>query len=307
MDAPSQLDAPVAQLRERLRRLATLTAHAPGSAEVAEALDALDALEAGLSRQRSAPFETSYLNNILSSMSDLLILAGLDGIIRIANPAARKLTGRGPEDLVGQRLSLIFPDLSPPDFGDILGRDGVHDEERVCVTRSGEVLPASLSATVVRDATGRPEALLCVARDLSESKRIEEERHQLYEAVQRQEILLEELSTPLLPIADGVLVAPLVGPVDALRAARLTEALLQDVITRHARVAIVDLTGVREIAAETVAGLMRAVQAVRLLGARAVLTGLRPEVARSLIELGADLSGVPTFGTLQAGIAHAVR
>ncbi|WP_169796549.1 PAS domain S-box protein [Chondromyces crocatus] len=274
---------------------------------MSSALDALSALETEVGRIRPVVSKAGYLESILSSMSDLLILAGLDGVIRIANPASKHLTGRTADELIGEQLALIFPDLSPPDFGDILQRDGVHDEERLCVTRSGEVLPASLSASVVRDEAGRPEALLCVARDLSASKRIEEERQQLYEAVQRQEILLEELSTPLLPIADGVLVAPLVGPVDGQRAARLTEALLQGVTTQHIRVAIVDLTGVREIASETIAGLLRAVQAVRLLGARAVLTGIRPEVARSLVELGAELSGVPTFGTLQAGIAHAVR
>lgn len=246
------------------------------------------------------------LTRLIDSMSDLVVVAALDGTIRIANPAASALTGRAHEELVGARLAIVFPDLCPPDFGDILERDGVRDEERLCLTCAGEMLHVSLSASVVRDTAGRPEAVLCVARDLTESKRIEEERRELHEAVHRQEVLLEALSTPLLPIADRVLVAPLVGPVDAVRAARLTEALLQAVTARQIRVAIVDLTGVREIAAETVAGLLRAVQAVGLLGARAVLTGIRPEVAQALVELGADLSGVPTFSTLQAGIAHAM-
>ena len=305
MTPPAPSHARLSRLRELLGRL-TAASGAGAAEDAAEALAELDAVEAEVDRMHAAAAEASYLTNLVSSMSDLVVVASLDGAIRVANPAASAITGLAREELLEKPLARIFPDLSPPDFGDILERDGVRDEERLYVNRSGDVLPVSLSASVVRDAAGQPEALLCVARDLTESKRIEEERLQLLEAVQRQEILLDALSTPLLPIARGVLLAPLVGPVDAHRAARLTEALLEAVAARQIRVAIVDLTGVREIAAETVAGLLGAVQAVRLLGARAVLTGIRPEVARAHVEIGADLAEVPTFGALQAGIAHAM-
>jgi anti-anti-sigma regulatory factor len=127
----------------------------------------------------------------------------------------------------------------------------------------------------------------------------------LEETIQAQNAVLAELSTPLIPISDEVMVMPLVGAVDSKRAQQVLESLLQGIASCRARIAILDITGVPVVDTQVANALIRAAQAVKLLGAHVVLTGIRPEVAQTLIGLGADLSGIITRSSLQSGIAYA--
>jgi anti-anti-sigma regulatory factor len=127
------------------------------------------------------------------------------------------------------------------------------------------------------------------------------------EVLRTQAAILEELSTPLIPINDKIVVMPLIGAMDSRRAQRVVETLLRGIAESGAEVAILDITGVSVVDTQVANGLIQAAQAVRLLGARAMLTGIRPEVAQTLIGLGVDLSGVITCSSLQSGIALAMK
>jgi rsbT co-antagonist protein RsbR len=98
---------------------------------------------------------------------------------------------------------------------------------------------------------------------------------------------------------------PIIGNIDDTRAARVIEALLQGLHKARARFAILDITGVPSVDAQTADALLRAARAVQLLGAQVVLTGIRPEVAQTLIALGTSLGGIVTCGNLESGIAYA--
>ena len=117
---------------------------------------------------------------------------------------------------------------------------------------------------------------------------------------------LREISTPLIPVSDGVVVMPLVGLLDEARTAQFMERLLGGVVAAQARIAILDVTGVPELDASAVQALLSAVSAARLLGAEVVLTGIKPAAARALVELGADFGRVVTRGTLKDGIGYAL-
>jgi len=143
-------------------------------------------------------------------------------------------------------------------------------------------------------------SLLAEQRAQAEARRLQEE------VIQIQEATLAELSTPLIPMGEGVVVMPLVGAMDPKRAQRVLETLLQGITTHRARAAILDVTGVPFVDTQVANSLILATQAVRLLGAQVVLTGIRPDVAQTLVKLGADLSGLVTCGSLQDGIDHAV-
>jgi len=114
---------------------------------------------------------------------------------------------------------------------------------------------------------------------------------------QRQAILA--LSAPILRVGAGVVAVPLVGGLDGERAARLTSSLLDEILRSGALFAIVDLTGVDTIDTATAGHLLRLFQAVRLLGAEVVVSGVRGEVARCLVELGLDLDAVRIRRTLK--------
>ena len=99
---------------------------------------------------------------------------------------------------------------------------------------------------------------------------------------------------------------PLVGAIDSRRAQQVLAVLLDGITGRNARIAILDITGVPVVDTQVANGLMHAAQAVRLMGARIVITGIRPEVAQTLVDLGIDFSGVVTRSTLQDGIRYAL-
>jgi anti-anti-sigma regulatory factor len=144
--------------------------------------------------------------------------------------------------------------------------------------------------------------------DITDRKLAEETEARLKdEVINAQAAILAELGTPLIPISAEVLVMPLVGSIDSQRSERVVEALLHGIVKSRARVAIIDVTGVASVDARTADALIRAARAVRLLGAEVVLTGMRAEVAQTLVTLHVDLGGIVTRGTLESGIAYANR
>ncbi|KYF81443.1 sugar regulator [Sorangium cellulosum] len=139
--------------------------------------------------------------------------------------------------------------------------------------------------------------------------RITERTHELEHANRHQESLLDtirELSSPVVPIARNILVMPIVGTMDAQRSGRFIESMLQDITEHHARVVLVDVTGMAVVDAASVEHLLRAARAARLLGAEVVLVGVTPAAARLMVEQGVDLGSLITRSTLELGFAYAL-
>ena len=125
--------------------------------------------------------------------------------------------------------------------------------------------------------------------------------------IREQQEAMRELSTPVLQVRDGLLILPIIGMLDAARARQLTEQLLSAIQSNRARVVVIDITGVAAID-ETVANhLVQTVEAARLMGASAVITGLSSKIAQTLVDLGVDLSMMHTVGDLQGGLEAAER
>lgn len=298
-----QLDPRVAEMSRAIDHLIVLdfTRAAP----VGKSDDLLDGLATGvnlLAEELSAStLSKGFADDVIAAMNDLLIVTRADGAIRTVNQAVVSLLGHQGFELGERPLELLLPELSAVE---LVASGGVHGMETTCLARDGRLVPVSLSASVMLDSHGETQGLVCVARDLSASKRAEEERFRMREAEQRQAVLLAELSTPLLPIAPGVLVLPLIGSLDEQRAQWLCESLLHGIVAARARVAIIDITGVRGVDHEAVEGLMRAIEAAKLIGSTVVLAGIGPEVAQTFVRLDADLADTVTFGSLQRAIKH---
>jgi rsbT co-antagonist protein RsbR len=123
--------------------------------------------------------------------------------------------------------------------------------------------------------------------------------------IQQSQEVIRELSTPVLLLRKKLLVLPIVGVLDSNRAKQLTEQLLRSIRANRARVVVVDITGVPAIDSKVANHLIQTVEAVRLLGAAAIVTGLSPEVAQTVVTIGVDLSRIKTFCDLQSGIEEA--
>ncbi|MDI1431713.1 AAA family ATPase [Polyangium sorediatum] len=125
--------------------------------------------------------------------------------------------------------------------------------------------------------------------------------------IEMQRARLAELSAPLVPITDKVMVIPLIGAMDAGRAEDLLRVALEGASKRPLRALIIDITGVRVVDTHVASRLLDTVRAVELLGAEVVITGIRGDVAQALVKLDIDFGAkVPTRSTLQAGIAYAL-
>lgn len=125
------------------------------------------------------------------------------------------------------------------------------------------------------------------------------------ELLTRSEALVRQLSSPLLPIADGVIVLPLLGEVDAARARQMLECLLAGIVSHRAAVAIIDVTAITDVNEFAVEQLVKAARTSRLLGAEVVLVGMSAEVVRTVSEQHSDLSRLVGKRNLQEGLAYA--
>ena len=125
------------------------------------------------------------------------------------------------------------------------------------------------------------------------------------ETIQAQESELREAATPITEIWSGVLTLPLIGSLDSERTVHIMDALLNRIARDHSSVVVLDLTGVSGMDSEVSRHLIQMVRAVRLMGAEAILTGIRPEIARSLTQLEIDLGDVMTRGNLADGLQQA--
>jgi rsbT co-antagonist protein RsbR len=125
--------------------------------------------------------------------------------------------------------------------------------------------------------------------------------------IREQQEAIRELSTPVLQVRERLLILPIIGLIDPLRARQLTEQLLRGIRAHRGKVVVIDITGVASLDANVANHLVLTVEAARLLGARVIVTGLSPEIANTLVNIGVDLGKMSTVGDLQGGIEEAER
>lgn len=155
-----------------------------------------------------------------------------------------------------------------------------------------------------RDAEGQVKQYMGAIQDITVERQDALERMALQQQViEAQRLALRELSTPLIPFSEDVVIMPLIGTIDSQRAQQVMETLLEGVAQYHAVFVILDITGVQVVDTHVANVLLRAAQAIKLLGAQTILTGIQPAMAQTLVSLGVDLSGLLTRNTLQSGIA----
>ena len=122
-----------------------------------------------------------------------------------------------------------------------------------------------------------------------------------------QKIALQELSAPLIPIFEKISIMPLIGTIDTERARHIMEHLLEGVVKNRSEVVLIDITGVPVVDTMVAHHIIQAADAVRLVGAKCMIVGIRPEIAQTIVNLGIDLSQIITTSTLQRGVRRALE
>jgi rsbT co-antagonist protein RsbR len=122
-----------------------------------------------------------------------------------------------------------------------------------------------------------------------------------------QKVALQELSAPLIPVFDKITVMPLVGTIDTDRAKKIMENLLQGVVKHRSEVVLIDITGVPVVDTMVAHHIIQAAEAVRLVGAKCLLVGIRPEIAQTIVNLGINLNEIITKNSLKKGVEFALE
>lgn len=271
--------------------------------ELARLRERVAQLEADLAALRVSEAE---LRAMFRAMTDVVLVMDRDGrYLRIAETAP-DLLYQPSHDLVGKRMHEVMPAEAADFFLEHIRR-ALSQQSVVSMDYS---LPIE-DRTVWFSANISPmsaDTVILVCRDVTERKNYElvlQDSLRQQELLREQEAVLTQLSAPLIPVGEGIVAMPLVGRMDESRTRQVMEALLHEVERLRARVAILDVTGVMNVDAAVADMLVQVARAVQLLGARVVLTGIRPEAADALVGLDVDLSGLTTRRTLQDAIRYA--
>lgn len=209
---------------------------------------------------------------------------------------AEMLSFDSPEDYHAEVSSIAYADADDREaLITRLENDGsVEAFETTLLAKDDSPIEVLISGTLEEGAfTG-------YVTDISERKELERR------AAQQAEAILEQ-STPIVQIWDGITLATIVGTLDTSRAQRLTEELLTHLTETEAEVALLDITGVPNVDTATAQHLIDTVKAVSLLGSEVIITGINPDIAQTLVQLGITMEDIQTKSSLSEGLEHGLR
>ncbi len=302
------LQAEIARLHQRISALE-------------EANAALQAQHAEELRRRAAEQQQQeerliqsrmMFQSLIDNTPSLVFARDLEGHFLLINRCyCETVLGRPPETVLGKTPHELFALETADQFRQndqriITTGETIAREEQI-PHRDGQMRTYLAVKFPLYDTQGTLYAVGGISTDITDIKQSEAERAALQQQIiETQQATLREVSTPLIPLTNSAVMLPLIGTVDPQRSQQMLETLLEGVATRQARLAILDITGIKVIDTQVADTLIRAAQAVNLIGARMVLTGMQPAVAQTLVDLGIDLGHIVTHTTLQAGIAYAL-
>ncbi|WP_437313727.1 PAS domain-containing protein [Sorangium sp. So ce385] len=238
----------------------------------------------------------------------LLVTLDAEGYFRHANPAWERTLGWTPEDMTSRPfIEFVHPEDREATLAEAAalfqGRTTIRFDNRYeCKDGSYKWL----AWTAHLDAAEEPANRLVygTAHDVTSYRELLGEFER---TLARLRDSMQAMSTPLIPITDRIVVMPLVGQMDTDRVNQVMTVALDGVQSSQAQMVILDVTGLKEIDTRVASALVDTARALQLLGARTILTGIRPAVAQTLVGLGLDLAGLITKSTLQSAISFALQ
>lgn len=286
---------------------------------------ARDAAEMEQLRARADEYEriAGILHTLADNIPDWVLVKDRNHRYRFANKAYAASLHMQPDEMLGKDdIELGFPEYNVKGDPERGIRGFWADDRQVMESGEPLIIPRDIatingeehifftSKLPLKDGQGDIWGVLVLCHDVTDQHAASEAKRQSMEheaLIAAQQAAIRELSTPLIPVADGVVVMPIIGTVESTRALQIMETLLTGITQYHAHTALLDITGVKVIDTQIAAALVRSAQSARLLGTDVILTGISPEVAQTLVHIGADLGALKTHSSLQRGIAYALQ
>ena len=274
-------------------------------AEMRAQIARLEAENTALRRTRA------MLRGIAHHAPAVIYVKDRQGRFVLSNELHAQLLGMTPAEVIGKQEA----DLLPPEVAAEI------DSVTAAIFESGTPRSTVFALELegkprvflelmfpIRDEQGEIIALGGIANDITESRQTEERNAALQaEIIESQRRVIRELSVPLLPLADGVVVLPLIGMITLDRAEQIARSVLARVHTDHIHTVLFDVTGMPDCDDAAVEEFGRLLRSLRLLGARSLLTGIGPSLAKRLLPQADILRAVETVSTVQAGVALALK
>lgn len=226
------------------------------------------------------------------------------GVVQSWNRGAQTLLGYSEEEVVGQHFSMFYGkddrDRQFPDYElREATRTGRFEGTGFRIRKDGTKIWVDIIIAPLRDREGKPAGFAKVVRDASERKKSEE-------LIDRQQRELIALSTPVMQLWSGVLALPIVGSLDSTRSQIIMERLLSGLTSTGCTVAILDISGVPTVDTEVANRLMKTIAAAKLMGAECIISGIRPEIAQTMVHLGIDLTNIATRSSMARALEEAL-
>jgi PAS domain S-box-containing protein len=168
------------------------------------------------------------------------------------------------------------------------------------IGKNGQATYIQASYNPILNLNGKPMKVLKIATDVTEQKRLEEDRT-------KQAALIMEMSTPVMRLWDSILLLPIVGLVDSKRVQLIMETVLQRIVDYETKVIILDIQGVPSVDSAVANHLIKVTQATKLMGCTCIVTGISPEISQALVNLGIELTDISTQATLKDGVSTSLE
>jgi rsbT co-antagonist protein RsbR len=270
----------------------------------------------------------SNLSSVLQSRSQAILANWLQQLERVANSAKGRLSASDLQKQATEFLALLASASKTQDFADIgaagwmpvrgfleeLSRQRViagfsSDETATFIFSLKRPVFDALKQETGSDAEKLAQEIWAATELLDKLglytvKTFQKSRE---EVIGRQQIELLELSTPVVKLWDGILALPMIGTLDSARTQIVMESLLQKIVETESQIAIIDITGVPTVDTLVAQHLLKTVTAIRLMGADCIISGVRPQIAQTIVHLGVDLQGVTTKANLADALALALK
>ena len=269
-----------------------------------------------ISLQKSLSYEKEQALSALArfqaladATSDFVGMIDAQHQVLYVNPAGRRIIGHSENGSLPESMAAVHP----TDYGHRVLNEalpaaltqGSWTGEGVLRHQSGKLIPVSQVVVSLRGDDGQHVGFGTIMRDLSAIESYKRNQEELLNQQTLLREMIQAMETPIIPLTERIIIMPLIGSIDAHRAEGFLSAALEGAASRRTQVVIIDITGMKHVDTSVGATLVRAAAALRLIGTEVVLTGIRADVARSLVSLGVDIP-VNTRSTLQSGIAYAL-
>jgi PAS domain S-box-containing protein len=258
--------------------------------------------------------ERNLLRSVIDNIPDSITVKDTQMRVLNCNLAfAHSIGLEKPEEIFEKPLgSLLTPEVArqveAEDHAVMQTGEAQHNREIHAVGSDGNARWRLETRVPTRDGSNKVTGLVTMTRDITALKQAEVERERLQqEIIEAQKQAIRDLSTPIIPVMEGIIVMPLIGSIDASRAREITRTLLAGIDAHRARAVILDITGVPIVDSEVAAHLDKSVQTARLKGARTIVAGISDAVAEAVVDLGIDWGHVETVRDLQTGLAAALN